>query len=310
MDQVESWLHQFGPGLIFLNVLMDCAGLPLPSFPLLLLCGALLAKGGPALYVILPLALAGALCADLFWYFLGRSKGRRLLATLCKMSLSPDSCVRQTESIYLRFGPASLLVAKFVPGFAVIAASMAGQMRISFLTFLLIDTLGILLWVGTVVTLGVLAGPLVNDLVTALQAFGKWGLMLLAGALFAYLAWKWQKRQHAKADLAIPRVTIDELRQMLDAQHPVQIVDVRSPEIQALEGRIPDSIALSVQVPDERLSALSEQHAIVVYCGCPNEVSAVHLVKRLRLRGFVNAHPLAGDVEAWREAGLPMQHDS
>ncbi len=309
MEQVENWLQQFGPGLIFLNVLLDCAGLPLPSFPLLLLCGALLAKGGPALYVIVPLALAGALTADLFWYFLGRARGRRLLATLCKMSLSPDSCVRQTESIYLRFGPASLLVAKFVPGFAVIAASMAGQMRISFLTFLLIDTMGVLLWTCTVVGLGVIAGPLVNDLVAAVQAFGKWGLMLLAGALLAYLTWKWRQRQRAKADLAILRITIDELRQMLEASHPVQIVDVRSPEIQVVEGRIPNAIAVSVEAAPEHFAALDDNQTIVVYCGCPNEVSAVHLVKRLRLQGFANAHPLAGGVEAWRNAGLPM-HDA
>jgi hypothetical protein len=67
--------------------------------------------------------------ADLAWYFAGSRLGRPVLRTLCRISLSPDSCVRQTESIYLRWGAPSLLVAKFIPGFAAVATALAGAIR-------------------------------------------------------------------------------------------------------------------------------------------------------------------------------------
>jgi rhodanese-related sulfurtransferase len=170
-----------------------------------------------------------------------------------------------------------------------------------------IDTLGILLWTGSVLGAGTLAGPLVKDVVEALQAFGKRGVAMLACVLLAYLALKWRQRRRAAADLAITRVSIDDLRRMLAALQPVQIVDVRAAEIQELEGRIPGAIALAVDAHDSQLAGLAPGHPVVVYCGCPNEVSAVHLVKRLRAQGYAEAHPLAGGVEAWREAGMPMQ---
>jgi membrane protein DedA with SNARE-associated domain len=58
------------------------------------------------------------------------------------VSLTPCSCVRQTEAIFVRRGAAWLLVAKFVPGFAAIATALAGTMRISRLSFVVYDTGG------------------------------------------------------------------------------------------------------------------------------------------------------------------------
>jgi membrane protein DedA with SNARE-associated domain len=52
--------------------------------------------------VLLVGALAAAI-ADTLWYLAGRRYGRRVLRLLCRVSLSPDSCVRQTETIFERF---------------------------------------------------------------------------------------------------------------------------------------------------------------------------------------------------------------
>src|SRR5690242_17945090 len=109
MATLEAWLAQFGILLVYLNVAADAGGLPFPSFPLLLLCGALVKTGALGPLAVMCAALGGALTADMAWYFLGRAYGRRLLSALCRVSLSPDSCVRQTESIFLRYGPKSLL---------------------------------------------------------------------------------------------------------------------------------------------------------------------------------------------------------
>jgi membrane protein DedA with SNARE-associated domain len=98
-----------------------------------------------------------------------------VLGRICRISLSPDACIRQTESVYGRWGARSLLVAKFVPGFASIASALAGVVGTPLRTFVLFDTLGALIWVGSAVFLGSLFSSTVQDLLDVLTALGKWG---------------------------------------------------------------------------------------------------------------------------------------
>src|SRR3546814_565058 len=99
-------------------------------------------------------AVAAALIADFVWYWAGRRYGGRVMAKLCRISLSPDSCVRQTEAMYIRWGAASLLVAKFIPGFASVASALAGAIGTRPAKFLFFDGLGAALWVGSAIFLG------------------------------------------------------------------------------------------------------------------------------------------------------------
>ena len=103
--------------------------------------------------------MAATLIADNLWYWAGERLGRRVLRLMCKLSLTPDGCVRQTESIFLRFGPASLVVAKFVPGFASVSTAMSGALHIRRATFVLFDAIGSALWIGLGVALGWLFAP-------------------------------------------------------------------------------------------------------------------------------------------------------
>src|SRR5438045_4191488 len=137
MQHITSLIEQYGLVVVFLNVLLSQGGAPLPVWPRLLLAGALSLTSGAPLPAVLVAAVAGAMIADLAWYMAGARLGRRVLALLCKLSLSPDSCVRQTENVFGRFGPLALLFAKFVPGLGYIAVALscvtAGFLPIFFL---------------------------------------------------------------------------------------------------------------------------------------------------------------------------------
>ena len=90
--------------LVFLYVLADQLGVPLPATPALLGIGALAAAGKINPAVALALIVAACLLADLVWYSLGRRLGARVLRLLCRISLEPDSCVRRTEDVFIRYG--------------------------------------------------------------------------------------------------------------------------------------------------------------------------------------------------------------
>src|SRR4030095_11280042 len=102
-----------------------------------------------------------------------------VLGTLAGASLSQPPCVRQTESIFQRFGPSSMLFAKFVPGFASVATAMAGAIRLNYLKFVAFDAVGATLWVGVGVGLGYLFRDAIGELMAKLSSLGKYGVMLV-----------------------------------------------------------------------------------------------------------------------------------
>jgi membrane protein DedA with SNARE-associated domain len=144
-------IREFGLGFVFLNVLVEQAGVPLPAYPTLIVAGAYLSSDATSIAALLATGVLAAVIADTFWYMTGRRYGMRVLRMLCRISLSPDSCVTQTESIFVRFGPASMLFAKFIPGFASVATAMAGAVGLRLWKFILFDALGAMLWVGVAI---------------------------------------------------------------------------------------------------------------------------------------------------------------
>ena len=154
MDFIVALVREYGVGIVFLNVLIEQLGAPIPAYPVLMVTGAIHGGSLSQQLLLIAVAVLAALIADGVWYAMGQRYGRRVLARVCKISLSPDSCVQNTESLYGRWGAKSLLIAKFVPGFASIASALAGAVGTTPSRFVLFDGLGALLWVGSAVLLG------------------------------------------------------------------------------------------------------------------------------------------------------------
>ncbi len=308
MSHLIELLQQYGLGLVFLNVLALQAGLPLPAYPTLIVAGALAAAGGTPVYQLVGVGVAGALIADSGWYIAGRKFGMRILGTLCRVSLSQDTCVRQTESIFQRFGPSSMLFAKFVPGFASVATAMAGAIRLNYLKFVAFDAVGASLWVGAGVGLGYLFRDAVGELMAKLSSLGKYGVMLVVAGFALYILVKWYQRYVFTKQLRMDRVTVDELRNLIDEKKVQALVDVRSALTQAATGRIPGARAIDMKKIDEGFKGVPVEGEVIVYCACPNEATAVKVAQRLRKVGFKRIRPLLGGIDAWIEAGHEVEH--
>ena len=125
MQEMINLLSQHGLTIVFVNVLLTQLGAPVPAMPLLVVAGAFVAQGQLAPVPLLAVTIAASLLGDTPWYLAGRRYGYRVLRTLCRVALEPDSCVKQTENIFERWGPPSLMVAKYVPGFATVAPPLA-----------------------------------------------------------------------------------------------------------------------------------------------------------------------------------------
>src|SRR5579872_2295384 len=183
MGHTIQFLIRHGYVVLFVWILAEQGAVPLPSIPLLLACGALARAGKLSLAIAMLYGLAGCLIADNVWFQLGRVRGGRILRFLCRISLEPDSCVRQTENAFLRYGLRSLLVSKFVPGLNAVAAPMAGSSGARRTRFLLYDTLGALLWLGTYIGLGYLFSDQLENVAAYALRMGSWLVVIVIGSL-------------------------------------------------------------------------------------------------------------------------------
>jgi len=172
MNQLIMLLQQYGLGLVFVNVLALQAGVPVPAYPTLIVAGAYAAMGGNPLWKLIAVGVLAAIIADTIWYLAGKRYGLKILKILCRVSLSQDSCVRQTESIFQRFGPVSMVFAKFVPGFASVATALAGAVGLRYWLFVAFDAIGAALWVSVGVGLGYVFRNAIDDAMNTLKSLG------------------------------------------------------------------------------------------------------------------------------------------
>jgi len=306
MSHTTQFLIDNGLPLVFAAVFAEQMGLPIPAFPWLLAAGALSAAGEFSLPVGLGVTVAACLIADAVWFYLGRYRGNRVLALLCRISLEPDSCVRRTQNVFTKYGLRGVLVAKFLPGMSTVAPPLAGMSGMNAGRFFAVDAAGSLLYGGCVLALGSLFSHQIDQIGMAFTRIGGSALTLLIAVAVLYVAYKYWQRQRLLHELRMARITVTELRKMLDAGEAPLIFDLRSSA--ALEedpALIQGAIHVSTDDIDKRLSEFPKDREIIVYCSCPNEVSSARLALRLQRQGFTRVRPLLGGIDAWREQNYP-----
>ncbi len=302
--ELVQLITEYGVLVVFVNVLMEQIGLPIPAMPTLVVAGALSVAGQPAVVELFFVAVVACVIADSLWYIAGRVYGSRVMKTLCRVSLTPDSCVSQTQSRFERWGVNALVVAKFVPGLATIAPPLAGATHIGWLRFLVFNTAGAALWVVVGLGVGVVFNAQIERAMLWLESTGSYALGIVVALLVAYVAYKWWERRAFYAALRMARIGVDELYRLMDEGANPVVVDVRTTTARTVEPRqIPGSLHVPLEALDLHVGKLPRDRDIVLYCTCPNEASAAQVAKLLMERGYRRVRPLYGGLDAWIAAG-------
>jgi len=308
MSQTTQFLINHGLPLVFAAVFVEQMGLPLPALPWLLAAGALSAAGKFNLLLGLAATLFACLAADAFWFYLGRYRGNQVLALLCRISLEPDSCVRRTQNVFTKYGLRGVLVAKFLPGMSTVVPPLAGMYGIGAGRFLLVDGVGALLYGGCLLGCGFFFSHQIDQIGAAIARIGGSALSLIIGVATLYVGYKYWQRQRLLHELRMARITVTELRQMLENGNAPLIFDLRSrTAVDEDPALIQGAIHLSLEDIEKRIDEFPRDRDIIVYCSCPNEVSSARVALRLQRKGFTRVRPLLGGIDAWREQNYPMQ---
>ena len=307
-QHIIELIAQYGLLVVFINVLVEQAGVPLPAVPTLVVSGALAAIDRLPLPQLVGVAILACLLGDLAWYIAGRRFGSRVMRTICRISLSPDSCVKTSELRFQRWRGMLLLVSKFVPGLSTVAPPMAGAMGLTPAAFVLMDGLGSLLWAGLAIGIGYVFSAQIDTLLASLASAGTVAGEVMLALLAAYIALKWWQRRRLLHSLEMARITVTELNNALAEGRGPLVVDIRGMANRIVDTRtIPGAILADMAGLDELVKEVPTDREVVIYCTCPNEISAARAALILSQRGYRRVRPLLGGLDAWADAGYPVQ---
>jgi membrane protein DedA with SNARE-associated domain len=300
-------LLTYGYLLLFVWVMVEQMGIPLPATPIMLAAGALSAEHKVSFPLALLAALLGCLVSDSSWFFVGRRYGHQVLRLLCKLSMEPTICVRKTQDSFGRRGNFTLMIAKFVPGLATLAPPVAGQNGMAYPLFLVFDGIGATLWLGTLLTAGRLFGDALKRDPSLLNWVGRFGGGLLVLAVIGFFIGRLYRRRIVLRKLVAARLEPEELKRQLDAGEKVYIVDLRHPlELLPDPFTLPGALHVSPEALAARVHEIPRDRDVVLYCTCPSEATAAKTAMTLQKLGIERVRPLRGGYDEWKRLGYPM----
>ncbi len=307
MDEILAQLQAHGSLIVGLNVLLQQLGLPIPSVPTMMIAGALAVQGKINGIATFALSVSASLVADMIWFFAGRRYGYPVLRFLCRVSLSPDTCVRETEGIFERWGFFSVVVSKFVPGFSTVGPPIAGALKMPPGAFAVASLASASLWVGAAMGVGLVFSNQIEVALAWMTENAGIAAMTVVAVVVAYIGYKAYERYRIVRHVDAARITIDELRERLSQEPRPFIIDVGSRLAHQARPHIPGARMLDLD-SISRLNDLPTDQDIIIYCACPNEESARRAAQILLAKGLTRVRPLAGGLDAWMQAGHAVEH--
>lgn len=300
-------LLAYGYVLLFVWVLVEQFGIPLPATPVLLAAGALSADRKVDFAFALLAGVTACLISDSSWYFIGRRYGHHVLRLLCKLSMEPTICVRKTQDSFGRRRGTTLLYAKFIPGLATLAPPVAGQNGMRYATFLLFDGIGATLWLTALLTAGRLFGDALKKDPSLFNWVGRFSGALLILGILGFFIGRVYRRRRLLRQLVRARLEPAELKRQLDSGEQVYIVDLRHPlELVPDPFTLPGAVHVSPEALAARVHEIPRDRDIVLYCTCPSEATAAKTAMTLHKLGIERVRPLRGGFDEWKRLGYPL----
>jgi len=308
-----AFFVQYAYAILFLWVLVEQLGLPVPSIPLLLTAGTLSATHRIHASYSLAVVLVACVVADSVWYGLGRRYGNSVLKLLCRLSLEASTCVSKTETYFTRRGPVTLLFAKFVPGLSTVAAPIAGQTGMPYPRFLLWDLAGSIIWAEAYLLAGRFFGDVAQRSARFFHYLSHFAFAIFVLLVLGFMAYRIWKNRRFLIDLRASRIEPDDLRQMLETAAeqgniPPFIVDLRHPLDYLPDPRVlPGAVRIGPKELAAHAEIIPRDRDVILYCTCPSEETSAKLAQQLLRMGVHRVRPLRGGFDVWKESGFPLE---
>jgi membrane protein DedA with SNARE-associated domain len=185
MNELGQFLTSHAGVVLFLAILAEQIGIPVPAAPVLVAAGALATDGALSLSMAIAITVAACAPGDLMWYYAGRRRGKRV-PELLRRIFPGDRSFRLSERFFNRFGIAAVAGAKFVPGVSFLIPALAGAFKINLAKFLWFDLLGSLLYGIFYIQVGAIFSNEISGAMRTLSGFGLWIALVVVGSIAVF----------------------------------------------------------------------------------------------------------------------------
>ncbi len=176
---VEHLVETAGYPLLFVLVMAESSGIPVPGETGLITAGILASSQKLSIPLVIAIAAAAAIVGDNIGYLIGRKGGRWVLERPGAFERQRREVLLVGEPFFHRHGPKAVFFGRFILGLRVWASWLAGATRMRWTSFLFWNALGGICWATAI---GLIAYFLGRSAGNAIKAFGLYGL---AAALLA-----------------------------------------------------------------------------------------------------------------------------
>ena len=190
---MSGLVHHYGLLALFLIVMLESGGVPLPGETALITAGVFASSGNLDITAVIAVAAVAAIVGDNLGYWIGRTGGRRLLERSRRVSRFSDRALPWAEDFFRRHGPKTIFLARFFSVLRVTAAWMAGISRMHWWTFFGWNAAGGICWALLVGLVSYYAGQAAADAISHYGLIG--GAAIVALALAGVVGFHfWRKR--------------------------------------------------------------------------------------------------------------------
>jgi membrane protein DedA with SNARE-associated domain len=191
-----------GYPLLFVLVMSESSGVPIPGETALITAAVLASGGKLKIELVIPLAAAAAIVGDNIGYLIGRKGGRWLLERPGRFQRQRLEVLETGEPFFERHGPKAVFFGRFILGLRVWASWLAGATRMRWRSFFFWNALGGICWASAI---GLLAYFLGHSASKAIEAFGIYGLVAVVLAIVStYFMHRRHRRHHPRAGTPPP----------------------------------------------------------------------------------------------------------
>ncbi len=298
---------------LFIAVLAQQLGLPIPSVVFLMAAGAMVASGTMDPIVVICLGVAGCLGGDGAWFWMGRKWGPKALRALCHFTADPRGCSQKARAKFRRYGLPVLCVAKFVPGLDALMPPLGGAEGVPLTRFLAVDAVGSILWSSCYAGLGFVFAKQLNASILWVQNCGTALTIAVLSPVVLYAGWRGLNLVRMICELRQRRITPQMLARKLQSGGQVAVLDLVHFEeetdgsLQAIPGAFvldPSALRNSPHI------AVPDNLKVILYCPSGSRMVSARAAVGLKRIGVQNVWVLEGGLRAWRELGLPVSEST
>lgn len=184
LETIQEIAHQYGYWSVFLGIMLENTGIPLPGETITLVGGFLAGSGELNYWFVLGSAIAGAVVGDNFGYWIGRAGGWPFLVRVGKLFRIDEEQLLVVKTKFTENAARAVFLGRFVALLRIFAGPIAGIAQMPYHTFLLCNLAGAALWASVMTSLAYFIGRVVP-----LERLIAWVAQLGILALFLVVAW-------------------------------------------------------------------------------------------------------------------------